>query len=231
MAIQAVFFDAGNTLLYAHPNEAVVLAEKARLVGERLDMPLLADSLRTEFRGLEALTMKDASFWGNHQLTRSIWVDFYTSALHRIGLDGIAPGIADEACTHFASSSAWKIYPEAVEVLKKLGEKGIVRGIVSNWDLNLPDICSDLGLTDHLEFLIASGRVGLSKPYPEIFHEAVKRSGLPIESCLMVGDHYFSDVLGARSIGLEAVLIDRHGISPDADCTVITDLGEIMELL
>jgi ribonucleotide monophosphatase NagD (HAD superfamily) len=47
-----------------------------------------------------------------------------------------------------------------------------------------------------------------------------------------VGDQHRSDVLGARGVGIHAVLIDRGGYHPEAnDCTRIASLSDLAAIL
>ena len=46
-----------------------------------------------------------------------------------------------------------------------------------------------------------------------------------------VGDLYHVDVVGARSAGLQAVLLDAAGLYTDVDCPRIQALADLCELL
>ena len=46
-----------------------------------------------------------------------------------------------------------------------------------------------------------------------------------------VGDHYYADVLGARSVGIHPVMIDRFGFGHPADVPVIKSLYELLPIL
>jgi putative hydrolase of the HAD superfamily len=46
-----------------------------------------------------------------------------------------------------------------------------------------------------------------------------------------VGDHYYADIMGARSVGITPVLLDRKGTLGAADCLVVNDLGELCDYL
>ncbi len=48
---------------------------------------------------------------------------------------------------------------------------------------------------------------------------------------LYVGDEHEIDVVGARSAGLHAVLLDRTGDGPPAETSVIRSLAELPPLL
>jgi putative hydrolase of the HAD superfamily len=52
---------------------------------------------------------------------------------------------------------------------------------------------------------------GVEKPDPEIFLRACRRMGVEPGAALYVGDLYPVDVLGARSAGMEALLLDPMG--------------------
>ena len=56
-----------------------------------------------------------------------------------------------------------------------------------------------------------SALVGVSKPDPAIFAEALRRLDAPAAAALHVGDHPRNDLAGARAAGLAALLLDRAG--------------------
>jgi putative hydrolase of the HAD superfamily len=56
--------------------------------------------------------------------------------------------------------------------------------------------------------------VGWRKPARTIFESAIKALGTQPGDCLFVGDDPRWDFRGARSAGMEAVLIDRTGEHP-----------------
>ena len=61
----------------------------------------------------------------------------------------------------------------------------------------------------HPAGIISAEDVRAYKPDPEIFAEAVRRTGCSADEIIHIGDSYSSDVLGARGAGIDAVLIDR----------------------
>jgi putative hydrolase of the HAD superfamily len=73
---------------------------------------------------------------------------------------------------------------------------------------------------------VSSAEVGLHKPDPRIFELACARLGVAPSEAAHVGDHHYADLLGARAIGMNAILIDRtgagvFGADPIADFTDI----------
>ena len=52
------------------------------------------------------------------------------------------------------------------------------------------------------------------------------------DQAIHVGDQHKSDVLGAKSAGMHAILLDREGYSVDVDdCPVVQSLADIRPLL
>ena len=66
------------------------------------------------------------------------------------------------------------------------------------------------GLAPHVDALVASEDVGVSKPDPRIFAIALDRLGSRKEDALMVGDSWPSDIAGAHAAGIRAVWFNPH---------------------
>jgi putative hydrolase of the HAD superfamily len=71
----------------------------------------------------------------------------------------------------------------------------------------------------------------VEKPDPRFFEIALERSGARPETTIHVGDLYEVDVRGARAAGITPVLLDAAGLYPDADCTRVHSLPELVELV
>jgi len=67
------------------------------------------------------------------------------------------------------------------------------------------------GLERFFDHIQVEGEVGCGKPEARAFHRVAAAFGAPPERCLMVGDDFGRDVLGALDAGLHAVWIDRQG--------------------
>lgn len=82
---------------------------------------------------------------------------------------------------------------------------------------------------------LTAAEVGAAKPDPAIFHVASRRSGVPLDAFLHVGDDPVRDVEAARAIGLTTVWVNRCGQAwPDdlrpADLEV-TEIGTLVDRL
>jgi putative hydrolase of the HAD superfamily len=115
-------------------------------------------------------------------------------------------------------------YPESEEVMEELVEMGLPLYVVSNWDVALEGVLDDLGWIRYFDGIVASAKVGSEKPDRTIFEEALRRASLAErrDRVVHVGNDPVSDVEGAVSSGIDAVLIDREGglQAPEAIATL-----------
>jgi putative hydrolase of the HAD superfamily len=106
---------------------------------------------------------------------------------------------------------SFKAFPDAVGALAELGELGLTRLCVSNWDCSLPAVLERCGLADHLDGAVVSAVVGARKPDPAIFAAALDLAGCEPAAAVHVGDTEAEDIQGARAAGIRALLIRRDG--------------------
>jgi putative hydrolase of the HAD superfamily len=102
-------------------------------------------------------------------------------------------------------------YPESEEVMEELVEMGLPLYAVSNWDVTLEGVIEDLGWSRYFSGIVGSAKVGSEKPAQGIFEDALQVAGASPDHVVHVGNDPVSDVRGASSCGIDAVLIDREG--------------------
>jgi putative hydrolase of the HAD superfamily len=207
----AVFFDVGNTLLYPHPSVSRVCEEILRAAGHGRDleaieslMPLVDEYYEDRFRA-------DDTFWTSEEATSGVWVGMYSLLCRRLGIQEEAEQLARMVYDEFGKPERWAAFDDVAPALQRLRAAGVKVGVVSNWDGRLGHLLDGLGLTPWIDTVVSSANVGLHKPDPRIFALACERLGVEPVACAHVGDHFYSDVLGARAAGLHAVMIDRAG--------------------
>lgn len=91
---------------------------------------------------------------------------------------------------------------------------------------------------NHLAFdrIYTSENMEVYKPDPRFYETILQRSGWRAEECLFVGDNSLDDVLGPKSVGMQAALLDRKGtyanraMSPEPDYRLraMTELAELL---
>lgn len=147
-------------------------------------------------------------------------------------LEGL--GVTDEAT--IAAVAAWRrtynlpvglwdtIEPKAEPALQAVREAGLVAGVISNSNGSVRSILESLGLTRYLDFVLDSGEVGVEKPDPLIFRLALERASVDPSEAVYIGDLYSVDVLGARAVGLDAILLDPGACWGERDCVAAPDV-------
>ncbi|MFC2045434.1 HAD family hydrolase [Chloroflexota bacterium] len=124
------------------------------------------------------------------------------------------------------------LYNDVLPTLKTLKERGMILGLITNMHSDMNKVCREFGLNPYLNFIVTSGEVGADKPQPPIFLRALELAGVNASEAIYVGDQYGTDVVGARGVGINPVLIDRYDIAPEvSDCPRISSLAELTEYL
>jgi putative hydrolase of the HAD superfamily len=204
----------------------------------------------TEAQVHRAWEVADRWFWGEyHRPGNQIWTDderidavwrhYHDLMLSELGLGDLRHRLIDLILEAQYAPDNWELYPDVLPMLEALRASHgpeLRTGIVSDWGSNLRPIISAVGLDPHLDFVLASGAVGVAKPDPAFFRLAADAAGVDPAEGVMVGDSYFGDVEGARSAGMEGILLmrpewrDRREPPPEGT-TVIASLTELVELL
>lgn len=123
-----------------------------------------------------------------------------------------------------------KMYPETLEALQELKNKGYKLYLLSNIDqFSFEQINTKYNLSELFDKVYPSFETGLLKANPESYRQILAENGLEAEDVLMVGDSVDSDVKSAEKAGIKGILIDRND-TREADLK-ITDLKQIEKIL
>lgn len=105
-----------------------------------------------------------------------------------------------------------KPYPMVKPTLKKLKEKGIQIGVVSDAPRN--KVWQRLvltGLESEFDLVITHDDTMEFKPHPSPFYVALKKLNLLPRACLFVGDNPKRDIKGAKEVGMRTCLA-KYGL-------------------
>ena len=123
-------------------------------------------------------------------------------------------------------------YDDVLPAMDLVKQQGLTLGVISNMNAPGNQLAEDMGLTPYLDLVVTSGEVGMEKPHPPIFQEALRRAGVEAEDAIHVGDQLSSDVDGARNVGIQPILLDRDLNHIDfRECPRIETLMELPALL
>jgi putative hydrolase of the HAD superfamily len=143
-------------------------------------------------------------------------------------------GLADTAAMmtmieSFCSRTVYYLHRNA-GILSRLKHRFRL-GVVSNFYGNVETLCREAGLSESLEVILDSMRVGVGKPDPSIFRLALNKLDLSPENVIFVGDSYERDMIPARKIGFKTVWLKGPNPRKPADAepvdTAIESLSEL----
>jgi putative hydrolase of the HAD superfamily len=229
MEVEAVFFDAGETLLYPHPSFAELFAEVLREEGTVVDPARVREVVSAySARFTDTVVSGQGRLWSTSpERSRSMWRGVYEAFFQELGIDGDHDRLFDALYGRFTDLSSYRLHPDALPVLDRLSGTDLTLGLISNFEEWLQRLLEFLEVRQYFDVTVISGVEGVEKPDPRIFRLALERAGVPAEGSIYVGDHPFFDVKAARQVGMVPVLIDRRGRHADADAIRITSLEEL----
>src|SRR5918999_217499 len=105
-------------------------------------------------------------------------------------------------------------YPDALEGLAHLRERGHRLVVVSNWDCSLPDWLGPTGLLELVDGVVTSADAGAAKPDPAVFRRALELAGVEGAGAVHVGDSLDNDVAGGGAPRLPPPPLLRQGRAP-----------------
>jgi putative hydrolase of the HAD superfamily len=205
MDIKAIFFDAGNTLVFIDPR---VVLPIFREHGAEADLERFR---RAELQARAQLVRRIEE--GAFGTEPHIWQEYFVKLMAASGVpaDLLGP-VGDRIREVHQESHLWTWFdPGTVPALQQLKEAGYLMAVISNADGRVEGVMKTAGIRGFFEFVLDSELEGVEKPDPEIFLRACSRMGVEPGESLYVGDLYPVDVLGARKAGMHAVLLDPLG--------------------
>ena len=228
MPIRAIFFDAGNTLVF--PNRSRTLA------------PLLARGIEPAQEQLWAAERvarkrRDAGATGNdpRQVDNQYWAIYYRELARQMNESGMGfqldAELLDELVRSARKAGNWDVVVDGTrEALLDL-QRLYRLGVISNSDGSMANLLADVGLGDCFERVIDSTCFGVEKPDPRIFHHAAAELNVAPGDCVYVGDVYSIDYVGAKNAGFDAVLFDVCGAYKDDALPRVESMEELRRWL
>jgi putative hydrolase of the HAD superfamily len=210
MAIEAVYFDAAGTLIKPARRVGESYAAFANKYGKKVAPGDLFERFHVCFERAPRLAFPDATPDQINHLERDWWKNLVRQVFEPFGRFDEFNDYFAELFDYFAAPSAWALFPEVVDTLAALRQRGVKLAVISNFDSRLVGILTGLGIGWYFSDVFVSSRIGYAKPDRRIFDLALSRHGLTAKDVIHVGDSQTNDLEGARNAGLNALLIDRR---------------------
>jgi putative hydrolase of the HAD superfamily len=191
--IKVVFFDLDDTIV-----DTTKLAEMARRNAiENMVRHGLPVDFDTAYQELLELINEYGSNFSRHfdYLLRRLDVPYDPKL--------VAAGVIAYHNTKFAYL---KTVRGVRRVLLQLQREGYRLGIITDGDpIKQWEKILRLELDPHFEEVFISDYLGVKKPHPKIFRKALKKMGVEPGEAMMVGDRLYSDIYGAKNVGMKTV--------------------------
>src|SRR4029077_1908010 len=218
--LRFVFFDVGNTLLFA--NRPRILAP----LHHRGIVPTEEQLRRLEGEGKNRF---DDIVEHGGKADHSFWDMFYARLFEELGLGD--EGLRRQLIANTRTSANWdRLRPGTHEALGQIREK-YKTAVISNADGKIAAVLARCGLADGFLTITDSGIVGREKPDPVIFDAAMQSVAAKPEESLYVGDVYSVDYRGATGAGMQAVLFDVAGAYREKGLPRVESLEELAGMI
>ncbi|MBO7746047.1 HAD family hydrolase [Paenibacillus sp. MWE-103] len=257
MAKQAVLFDLDDTLLWDDRSvqEAFDATCEAAAALTGVDAKALEEAVRREaralyesyetfpftkmiginpFEGLWAnfLEGEQEEFRKLQALAPGYRKDAWTRGLKALGVNDEALGA--ELAEQFPAERRKRpyVYDETFAVLNELkGKYKLLLLTNGSPDLQREKLAGVPDIVPYFDHIVISGEFGKGKPSADIFRHALERLGIEPEHGIMVGDKLTTDILGANTIGMTSVWVNRHGAMRTDDIIPTHEIKHLAELL
>jgi HAD superfamily hydrolase (TIGR01509 family) len=124
-----------------------------------------------------------------------------------------------------------RLFDDALPFLEDLRARGIAIAIVSNCDENTRDLLVKLGVAALADTMVLSCEVGVEKPAPRIYTDALSALGVTADDAMFVDDNA-SYCAGGVAQGIRTVQIVRgEGPGNDVGIPVVRSLADVAAML
>lgn len=232
---EVVLIDVGDTMARANPSWLDVYATVFAKYGIETEQR----AFERAFRAAWTEWAHEGPFEATEEASFQRLTELDQLVFDRLGYQDLPEAFFRDIDLAFRQRSAFFVFPDVIPALDVMQASGLRLAVVSNWGWHAPELLQTLELARHFEVMSISARVGYQKPHAAIFEHALDLLEIGPEQAIHVGDDPHADVVGARAVGIEPVLIDRKGRldSPvgagteTGEVALIHDFGDLLDLL
>lgn len=224
MKYKDLFIDFDDTLYDTYGNAVIALQEtfEAFALGQYFVDP------QTFYDAYWAANIDLWTRYSRGEITRDFLI---VERFHRPLSVGNGIDITEEYCLKMSDkfldfcASKSGVVEGAHELMDYLRQKGYRMHMCSNGfhEVQYKKLAS-CGLRNYFDTIILSEDAGVNKPSPLYFDYALKASGASRETTLMIGDNLQTDIQGALSAGIDALLFNRWKVDLDESTIIPTFL-------
>ncbi len=212
-AIQAIFFDLGDTLVKI---SFATLAKICRKInadgGISLSMDEYTRAFHDEWKkrssSSETKLVKGIKKDVAEESERRYWQSFFTSLLPSLGITSDQPKLIEWLIDIYTAPQSFVCFDDVYPVLSELKRKGFTLGIISNAFPSADKILDHLNLRQYFKYTFLSYEIPYAKPESGIYQYVAEKTNMQIESIVFVDDRW-SFVKSAQEANMNAWLLER----------------------
>jgi putative hydrolase of the HAD superfamily len=228
--LKAVFFDAAGTIFHTREPAGMSYARIARRFGLEADADAVVAAFRRAFHAAPGLAFGPGRPGAElRRMEREWWRALVLRTFDGVGRFADFEAYFDALFTFFADPANWTADPDAPALLETLKARGMLLGVISNFDYRIYRVIEALGLAQYFDSITISSEAGWAKPAPEIFRAALGRHSLSPAEAVHVGDSETHDLRGACGVGMGAILVDpqsAEALAVAGRCARVRALGD-----
>jgi len=146
---------------------------------------------------------------------------------------------AEQLITDIKNKAKWywseiSIYPDSIDTIKQLRNKGIKLALITNGNAQTQwDKINRFDLSPLFDCIVVEGDLGIGKPDERIYAHALKRLEVGADEAWMVGDNFEWEVAAPQRIGIRGVWVDHkgNGVADESSAQpflIIKSLGDLL---
>lgn len=207
-----LIFDLYGTLVDIHTEETELVWEKTAIFFGFYGAHYTGEELKNAFQ--TALRRREAKAGQSYECFPDIPFEQVMAELflHKGIKENVeALGIQASQLFRIFSIEYIKLYPDVLEALAKLREKGYRLWLLSNAQRVFTAYeLRHLGLGEQLEGIYISSDYGCRKPDVRFFNALLTEQKLDVKKCLMIGNDRETDIAGAKKAGIDTLYMHTN---------------------
>lgn len=207
-----LIFDLYGTLVDIHTEETELVWEKTAIFFGFYGAHYTGEELKNAFQ--TALRRREAKAGQSYECFPDIPFEQVMAELFLykgIKENVEALGIQAAQLFRILSIEYIKLYPDVLESLAKLREKGYRLWLLSNAQRVFTAYeLRHLGLGEQLEGIYISSDYGCRKPDVRFFNALLTEQKLDVKKCLMIGNDRETDIAGAKKAGIDTLYMHTN---------------------
>ena len=205
-----IFFDIGDTLVAPPSGDWMFINRFLELAGDRLQACSAEEIQRAKAAGLDYLAKNHLVLTETEEAEQ--FYRYYSIISDRLQLRLTHDELRAAALDRTYNMGNYRLYPDAIKVLETLSKTHRL-GVISDTWPSIENQLRTLGVLQYFSFATYSFALGVFKPDPRMFLDALQKCGHDAKDTVFIDDNP-KNLEGAAKLGITPILI---AVKPGAD--------------